>query len=106
MPPRPKTGPIDMAEAWIIQNPTATYRDAAMLFGLTHNNVRARISNKYGSLTEARLTGPSLVNRDPKRAMKAIRRCLRCGTSASIEQGRRMCVCCAKEVAGLHDGSV
>lgn len=106
MPPRPKTGPIDMAEAWIIQNPTATYRDAAMLFGLTHNNVRARISNKYGSLAEARLAGPELVGRDPRRVMKAVRRCMRCGTSSSIEPGRRMCVCCAKEVAMIHDGGV
>lgn len=95
-----------MAEQWIIENTAATYRDAAMMFGLTHNNVRARIANKYGSLAEARQRGPELVGRDPRRVMKAVRRCMRCGISANIEQGRRMCDCCSKEVARIHDGTV
>lgn len=103
---RPIRAAVDKAEAWIIENPTATYRDAALLHGVTINNIRARIANKYGSLPAARIEGPTLANRDSRRVLKAVRRCFRCGRSSSIEVGRRMCNCCALEVEGIHDGGV
>lgn len=107
MAPKPKTGPIDDAEAWIIESPNATYRDAAATFGVTHNAIRARVSNKYGSLAEARLLRDAgEIQRDPRRVLKPIRRCIRCGVSSNIEQGLRMCACCRKEVGKLHDGGV
>lgn len=107
MAPKPKTGPIDDAEAWIIETPDATYRDAAATFGVTHNAIRARISNKYGSLAEARLlVDAGILPRDPRRVLKAIRRCMRCGVSGNIDQGHRMCNGCKKEIAKLHDGGV
>lgn len=95
-----------MAEAWIITNPTATYRDAAMMHGVTHNAIRARIANKYGSLSEARGGLVPGAEREPGRVIKAVRRCMRCGVSSSIEPGLRMCACCRKEVARIHEGGV
>lgn len=104
MAPRPKTGAIDLAEAWVIENITATYRDAACMFNVSHNQIRARIVNKYGSLGEARNIPPA--PREPGRIIRAVRRCLRCGVSSNIEPGLRMCPCCRKEVAKIHEGGV
>jgi hypothetical protein len=107
MAPKPKTGPIDDAERFIIANPETTYGEAARAFGITHNAIRARISNKYGSLAEARLlVDAGIVPRDPRRVLKAIRRCMRCKQSSNIDQGQRMCNGCKKEIAKLHDGGV
>lgn len=104
MPPRPKTGAIDEAEAWIIATRDATYREAAANFGVTHNAIRARIANKYGSLAEAR-NEPERY-RDARRRLIPVLRCIRCRETANIEQGLRMCACCRKEVAKIHEGGV
>lgn len=95
-----------MAEAWIIANPKASYRDAAMMFGITHNAIRSRIVNDHGSLSEARGGPVPGADREPKRVVKAVRRCMRCRESANIEPGFRMCTCCRSAVAKLHDGGV
>lgn len=102
MPRLPNTGPIDEAEAWIIATRDATYREAAANFGVTHNSIRARIANKYGSLAEAR----NQPARDPRRRLIPILRCMRCQKTANIEPGFRMCACCRKEVARIHEGGV
>lgn len=107
MAPKPKTGPIDDAERFIIANPETTYGEAARAFGITHNAIRARISNKYGSLAEARLlVDAGIVPRDPRRVLKPIRRCMRCKHSGNIDGEFRMCQKCRKEVGKIYDGSV
>ncbi|MEF9602731.1 hypothetical protein O4J55_10395 [Paracoccus sp. PXZ] len=107
MAPPYKTGPIDDAEAWIIATPDATYAEAARMHGVTHNSLRARISNKYGSLAAARLMRDAgVLKPDAGRVLRPVRRCMRCGVSANIDHGLRMCSACRKEVAQLHDGGV
>lgn len=107
MAPIPKTGPIDDAEAWIISEPSATYADAAQMFGVTHNSLRARISNKYGSLAAARLMRDAgAIRPDAGRVLRAVRRCMRCGVSANMDRNQRRCDKCSAEVAKLHDGRV
>ena len=93
-----------MAEAWIIENRTASYREAAELFGLSHNQIRARIANRYGSLAQARLDPP--MARDPRRILGPVRRCICCGVSANIDRGARICDPCTRKNAKLHDGGV
>ena len=102
MAPKPKTGPIDAAESWIIQTKDATYRQAAQMFGLSHNSIRARIEHKYGSLTYAR-RGPSL---DTGRVLKPVRRCICCGISSAMDQNQRICNNCKSKNERIHDGSV
>ncbi|MTH65060.1 hypothetical protein [Paracoccus shanxieyensis] len=107
MAPRPNTGPIDDAEAWIIATPEATYASTAEAFGLGPQSIRARILNRYGSLAAARLAhanGEAAVYQ--KRILGPVRRCIRCGKSSVIDQGRRMCDPCGADVARIHDGAV
>ncbi len=107
MAPPYKTGPIDDAEAWLIATPDATYAEAAREWNVTHNAIRARISNKYGSLGAARLMRDAgILKPDAGRILGAVRRCMRCGHSSNIDRGMRMCSACRKEVAKLHDGGV
>lgn len=107
MPRLPKTGAIDEAEAWIIATRDATYREAAANFGVSMNSIRARISNKYGSLSGARLMGRALVlKQEDGRMLRPIRRCMTCGKSSNIEVGHRRCQSCKKEAERIHDGIV
>ena len=107
MAPPYKTGPIDDAEAFLISTPEATYADAARAFGVTHNAIRARISNKYGSLASARLMRDAGVLRvDPRRVLRPGRRCMTCGVSSNIEHGLRRCKKCRDEAAKIHEGGV
>ena len=102
MAPKPKTGPIDEAERWIIRTKNATYRQAAQMFGLSHNSIRARIEHKYGSLTYAR-RGPSL---DTGRVLKPVRRCICCGISSAMDRNQYICNNCKSKNERLHDGWV
>ena len=102
MAPKPKTGPIDAAESWIIQTKDATYRQAAQLFGLSRNSIRARIEHKYGSLAAARL-GPMF---DAGSVLKPVRRCICCGISSAMDQNQRICNNCKLKNERIHDGWV
>lgn len=102
MAPRVRTGAIDQAEAFIIQTPDATYRTAAQGFGLSVNTLRARIENKYGSLSMARSAGYD----QPGRILGAVRRCIRCRVSSAMDRGQHICNHCRKEIASIHDGAV
>ena len=102
MAPKPKTGPIDEAERWIIQTKDATYRQAAKLFGLSHNSIRARIEHKYGSLTYAR-RGMMFKK---VRVLKPVRRCICCGVSSAMDRNQRICNNCKSKNEGIHDGWV
>lgn len=102
MAPKPKTGPIDEAELWIIQTKDATYRQAAKLFGLSHNSIRARIEHKYGSLASAR-RWPMV---DTGRVLKPVRRCICCGVSSAMDQNQRICNNCKSKNERIHDGWV
>ena len=102
MAPKPKTGPIDEAERWIIQTKNATYRQAAKLFGLSHNSIRARIEHKYGSLASAR-RWPMV---DAGRVLKPVRRCICCGVSSAMDQNQRICNNCKSKNERIHDGWV
>jgi len=107
MAPPYKTGPIDDAEAWIIATPDATYAEAARMHGGTPNSLRARISNKYGSLAAARLMRDAgVLKPDAGRVLRPVRRCMRCGVSANIDRNQRICDKCTAQIAKLHDGSV
>ena len=102
MAPKPKTGPIDEAERWIIQTKDATYRQAAKLFGLSHNSIRARIEHKYGSLTYARRG----MMFEKVRVLKPVRRCICCGISSAMVQYQRICNNCKSKNERIHDGWV
>ena len=107
MAPPYKTGPIDDAEAWIITTPDATYAEAARLHGVTHNSLRARISNKYGSLAAARLMRDAgVLKPDAGRVLRPVRRCMRCGVSSNMDRNQRICDKCTAQIAKLHDGGV
>lgn len=107
MAPRPKTGQIDKAEAWIIATTAATYAQAAARFGLTHNAIRARISNKYGSLAMARLMREAAILKpDAGRVLQPVRRCMCCRKSGNMDRNQRICDSCKSQSAKLHDGRV
>ena len=84
----PNTGAIDQAEAYLIANPGVTIPLAAQVFGLTVNSIRSRIEHKYGSLAEARLSGPA-----PQRVRKPVRRCMCCRRSTKTPAIHCRCCC-------------
>ena len=107
MAPKPKTGPIDDAEAWIIENYGARYADAAERWGVTQNAIRSRIANKYGSLSAARLMRDAMILKpDRGRTMRPVRRCICCGISAGMDRNQRICDTCQTKNARVHDGRV
>ena len=111
MAPRPNTGPIDDAEAWIIATPEATYASTAEAFGLGPQSIRARILNRYGSLAAARLAhanGEAAVYQ--KRILgpvrQQLRRCIVCGMPSVMDRNQRICDSCKAVNSKLHDGAV
>ena len=97
----PNTGAIDQAEAYLIANPGVTIPLAAQVFGLTVNSIRSRIAHKYGSLAEARQSGPV-----PQRVRKPVRRCMCCRHSAAMQPQQRICDKCKRRNAEIHEGRV
>lgn len=91
---------IEAAVLWLIRSPGASYRRASELHpGVTVDQLRSRINNRYGSLSAAQDSRGA--HRPPA---KWNRPCMRCRNTDKRPRGQYLCNRCNS--ADLHDGRV
>jgi hypothetical protein len=91
-PRKPEGALEERAVRWAIRNPDMTYVQVAALFGVTANNIRARIEYRYGSRELA--THYAFEDEPPNTADK---RCLVCWKPDTVEQGTYICQTCKED---------
>lgn len=89
----------ERAVEYVIIHQGCTYRKAALLFGVSVNQIRRRIQYRYGSLTEARLHADTHVKMWE-------RPCMTCGSTDRRPYGTFRCEPCKQREQQLHDGAV
>lgn len=90
---------IERAVAFIIANPHTTYPQVALQFGVSVNQLRARVNYRHGSLEAARTAGDHRVRLWD-------RPCISCGDTDPRPHGIFRCEKCRAKAASIHEGVV
>ena len=98
-PPPPAYLRAEEAVEFIIKDATVTYPAAAERYGVTVNEIRARINYRWGSLRDARDLEGAYPAGQPAFMARWCRPCICCGSTELRPRGRYLCNSCTIEDA-------